>query len=431
LVMTKKHGPTLSAPSRGSLKRTPADVSFATKPLPPAGTEQDALVTSTDVEQALGQTIRSALDFDNWEEGGGLEGLKKAQQYLAKTIVEQRPLLRDVRKHVLSRLRSLPDAPDAAGVYRVKEDDLRIARRSVLLPGKLTAVRGASVGHESLVASLVSIGICLTRYDGQMRSWRTIFLRHDCDVRSGNPIEDILAILDRKARRSRIGPDASGPDSISRLMRRALQSAAERKALLEKAASGWRMGYGVPTPYDLLTGSGSMELIDSALPVLETLFLTEKRWVFIPDSLSSLAFTYIAAALEPGELAIIQKAKSTLDAIVEKGHYESGYKTKVQSFVNRAGEEIVIGGFRATMFSPPQLFFAHAENALQAGLIAMADAALQPHRGFPLLLELAGMSAKVGLGIEAFKGMVESTYACAGASGSYSDDRVILAQPNE
>ena len=36
------------------------------------------------------------------------------------------------------------------------------------------------------------------------------------------------------AHRSPVGPGSSGQDSISRLMRRAFQSAAKRKSLLEK-----------------------------------------------------------------------------------------------------------------------------------------------------------------------------------------------------
>jgi hypothetical protein len=174
-----------------------------------------------------------------------------------------------------------------------------------------------------------------------------------------------------------------------------------------------------------------MGLIDAVLPVLEDLLLAERRWVFIPDSLSSLAFTQLAGALQPGEIAIIQKAKPTLDAIVDSGHYDSASRAKVKKFVNRAGEAIVIGGFRATPYAPPQLFFAHTEHALHAGLVAMADAEFQPHRGFPLLLELAGMSCSTSLGIEAFQAMVESTYATAGAGGLYSSAGVILPESGE
>jgi hypothetical protein len=393
--------------------------------------EDGAALPTQDIERALGQSIQSALDLSTWDSGTGLRGLHKAQQHLAKSITQQKRILREVRKHLLPELANFPNAPDAAGVFRVTEADLTLARRTVLLTGDLTAVRGASVSHESLVANLVSVGICLTKYDGQIRSWRTIFLRHDCDIAATNPVDEIRAILNQRARRSKVGPGGQGDDGISRLMRRALQSAAERKSLLEKVDSSWRMGYGVPIPYDLLTGSGSMDLIDAVLPVLEALLLQDSRWVFLPDSLTSLAFSTIAAALEPGELAIIQKAKPTFDAIVEKGHYPSDYRTKVRQFAEQAGDAIIIGGFRASQFGPPQLFFAHKEHALHAGLVAMADAALQPHRGFPLLLELAGISAKAGLGIDAFQGMVESAYASAGAGQYYAPDRVVVPESSE
>lgn len=419
---------TVSGSPQGTEERLPPPTP---EPLPPAGLDPDAPTPTAEIEQALKQTMASALDFANWEQGSGFTGLGKAQEYLAKSIKEQGRILHSIRKELLPELASFGNAPAAAGVYRAKAEDLRIARRSILLSGKMTAARGASVGHESLAASLMSVGISLTRYDGQIRSWRTFFMRHDCDVRTTNPVQEIRAILDQKARRSKVGPGARGQDTITRLMRRAFQSAAERKSLLDKGGPGWRMGYGVPAPYELLTGSGSMGLIDAVLPVLEDLLLSERRWVFIPESLSSLAFTTLAGALEPGELVIIQKAKPTLDAIVDGGHYDLASRRKVKKFVERAGEAIVIGGFRATPFAPPQLFFAHAEHAIHAGLVAMADAEFQPHRGFPLLLELAGMSCATSLGIEAFQGMVESTYASAGAGGLYLPAGVILPQAGD
>src|SRR5262249_22973102 len=403
----------------------------STEPLPPVGRDPDAPTPTREIERALGQTLASALDFATWDKDSGLQGLAKAQEYLTRSVQEQGRILQGVRTQILNELAAFPDAPSAAGVYRAKTEDLRIARRTILLSGRMTAARGASIGHESVAASLVSVGICLTKYDGKIRSWRTMFMRHDCDLKTGNVVEDIRAVLNQRARRSRVGPGSNGHDSISRLMRRAFQSAAERKSLLENGGPGWRMGYGVPAPYDLLTGSGSMGLLDAVLPILESLLLSEKRWVFIPDSLSSLAFATIAAALDPGQLAIIQKAKATFDAIVEKGHYDSTSKAKVRKFVNKAGDAIVIGGFRATPFAPAQLFFAHAEHAIHAGLVAMADAELQPHRGFPLLLELAGVSCKTSLGIDAFQGMVESTYAKAGAGSFYSPDGIILPEPGE
>ena len=398
--------------------------------LPPVGIDPDAPTPAPDIEKALKQTIDSALNFGNWEEGSGLIGFGKAQAHLAKSLENQKRHLKNIRKYVLAELPSFNNAPAAAGVYKVSDGDLRAARR-LMLSGRMTAARGASVGHEGLATSLVSVGVCLTRYDGQIRSWRTVFLRHDCDVRTDDPVDEIRAILNQQARRGRDGPGSKGSDTVSRLMRRAFQSAAERKSLLERAGPGWRMGYGPAVPYDLLTGSGAMKLIDAVLPMLDALLLQDKRWVFIPDSLNSPAFRYIAAALEPGQLAIIQKAKPTLDTIVDSGHYEGGYRAKVRKFADAAGDAIVIGGFRSSPFAPARLFFAHAEHAIHAGLLAMADAEHQPHRGFPLLLELAGISCTASLGVEAFRGMVESTYAKAGAGNFYLPESVDLSQADE
>jgi hypothetical protein len=167
-----------------------------------------------------------------------------------------------------------------------------------------------------------------------------------------------------------------------------------------------------------------MDLLDQVLPILESLLLAEKRWIFVPSSLANPALLTLANALEPGQLAILQKGKPTLEAMVERGTFEAAHKRRVQSFAARAGEATVIGGFKATRFGPAQLFVAHAEHALEAGIIAMADAALQPHRGYPLLLDLAGLSARVGLGVEEFQGVVASAYTRAGADGLFAPHRI-------
>ena len=177
---------------------------------------------------------------------------------------------------------------------------------------------------------------------------------------------------------------------------------------------------------ELLTGSGCLDLIDDVLPVLQRLLLQEKRWVFLLSPWSNRALSTLANALEPTQLAIFQKGKASLDMILESGHFHSGYRRKVQDFAERLGEVMVVGGFRPGTHAAGQVFMAHAEHALAAGTIAMADAALQPHRGFPLLLDLAAMSAKVGLGMDAFQSVVESAYAKAGAPGLFAAERILV-----
>jgi hypothetical protein len=401
---------------------TPTLSASMNAPPPLVVTDPERFLTAEAISQALGQSVRQALDLEGWDQSLGLEKLlDQVPRAVGRSVAREQRLYAHIRRHVLPRLRAFPDSPAAAGVYRVQERHLRDARRNLLLSGATAAADGVGAGHEGLAATLVALGIALVRYDGALRSWRTTFLRHDFDARVRRPLDEIRGVLDRRARRR---AEDGERDRLTYLMRRAFMAAAERKALLERGAARWRMGHGVPAPLELLTGSGSMELIDEVLPVLEALLLTEKRWVFLPDWSANPALLTLANALEPGQLAVLQKGKPALEDLVERGTFDAARKRRVEAFAARAGEAFVVGGFRATADAPAQLFFAHAEHALQAGTLALADAALQPHKGFPLLLELARLAAHNGLGVEAFNGLVEAAYAKASARGLFTRGRV-------
>jgi hypothetical protein len=372
----------------------------------------------------LGRSLRQVLDFGSWDENARLDKLITSVNRFASSAVEnERRWHAIIQKEILAELRMFPDAPKYAGVYRVRDEHLRDAYHNCLLCGDVTAVNGASTGCEGMAATLIAVGICLTRYDGTLNSWRTTFFRHDQPVRGHNIVNELRELLNRRGERSAVGTGpGTGRDRISHLLRRGVMAAAERQALLEKTSARWRMGHGMPAPLELLTGSGSMALIDEVLPVLERLLLKHTRWLFLLSPGSNLAFGTLANALQEKQLGIFQKGKAALDDILEWGHFSYGYRRKVEAFARRLGEIMVVGGFRATVHGPGQVFLAHADHALAAGVLAMADAALQPHRGFPLLLDLAALSAKVSLGMEAFQGIVQSAYARLGANHLFSHE---------
>ena len=384
------------------------------------------LVPAAAVEAALGETVRDALDLGGWGTGPGLEDLlAHVHDAVAKSVAEEAGLGEAIRDRVLAELHRFPDAPASAGVYPVSEKHLADARRNLLLPGNVTACDAAAAGHDGLTATVVSIGVCLVRYDGAMNSWRSSFLRHDFDARAADPVGQLRTVLDKRSART---DPAAEPDPIHTLLRRGFMAAAERKALLERAASRWKLGHGVPAPMELLTGSGSMDLIDQTFPVLDALLLGDTRWVFVPEKLSNRALLTVANALRPGELAVFQTGKPAVEAIVETANYAAGYRKKVEAFAKRLGAATVVGGFRATRYSPPQLFVAHADRAVEAGILAMADGGLNPHRGFPLALELAGLGARTGLGLDAFRGVVEAAYAKARATQLFTPGRVLVEE---
>jgi hypothetical protein len=387
----------------------------------------DHIVTDAELERALSQSLRQALDLRTWDENANLEKMASSvHRFVSSSVENERRWHEIIRSEIFAQLRTFRDAPAQAGIYTVPERYLRSAYRNHLLCGGVTAVNGASASHDGVAASLVAVGVCLVRYDGEVNSWRTSFFRRDQPVHVGNRVQEIRELLDGRARRSAVGTGpGAGRDQITYLLRRGVMAAAERRALLEKTNTVWRMGHGMPAPLELLTGSGSMSLIDEALPVLEQLLLRHTRWMFLLSPGSHFALATLANALEERQVGIFQKGKAALDEILERGHFSYGYRHKVEDFGRRLGEAIVVGGFRATQHGSGQVFVAHADHALPAGVLAMADAALQPHRGFPLLLDLAAVSARVFLGMEAFRGLVESAYAKAGAPHLFSAERIL------
>src|SRR5947208_859234 len=101
----------------------------------------DLLVTSAEIERALGQTLQQALDLTRWDADGTLEKfLAHAHDYVSTTVLMEQYWRQKIQHEVLNRLREFPDAPHLAGVYQIGREDLRHAYANHLLCGNVTAV---------------------------------------------------------------------------------------------------------------------------------------------------------------------------------------------------------------------------------------------------------------------------------------------------
>jgi hypothetical protein len=383
---------------------------------PPAGDG------TLEIEAALGRSLADSLDLGRWDRRSGLEALLAvAERAVGEEIREEGRLREAVRSRVLGRLAGLSAAPPGAGLYRTTEAERSAARRDVLLAGRAVAVAGAHRLHDGLATSIVTLGVAAVRYDGRAATWRTTFRRNDYRVSGGDLVEELTGFLDRRGRRDGAGPVR---DRVPELLQRGFLADAERQALLAEGGDVWKIGRGLPAPLELLTGSGSAGLVDHALPVLRRLLLEGNRWVFLPESTASRALSTLADALEPGEVAVFQRLAVRLDQMLEGAHVPGGRRAAVEGFAKKLGEAAVVGGVRSGAFAPGRVFVAPAATALSAGLLAAADAELQPHAGRPLLMSLAELSARNGLGADVFAGVVQAAYARNRAAGRFASERV-------
>ncbi len=396
------------------------DDSDLSLPAPAAGSE--SLVNPAELETALGESLACALDLDTWKPGENLNELYGRLEREVHEAVEQEGRIREhIRADVFPRITDRPGAPLGAGVYTVPIDRIEQVHKGLLFNGAVEACDGTSVVHDTLPVTITQIGVCLVSYRGDQGSWVHRVYRRDLRITGMDPAEEALAMLER--RRLRGSTDTEDRrDTLSQLARRGIMAYAERAVLLHKSDSLWRMGHGNPVPYELLTGSGSMDLLEASLDLLRDL-VKYKRFVYVPSAPRDRVMLTIGNALYPMEFAIVDSAGEQMKRVVENGHYAKRYRDMAMEFVRQAGPQVVVGVYRASRASPAYIFYAHAECAMEAALIAIGDSALQEHRGFPMLIDLGDSVCRALFDADSFTATIRQAYADAGAPFQYLGER--------
>lgn len=373
--------------------------------------------------EAYGERIEAALDLDTWRPGADLAGVfERLDQEVSDAIQQEDEIRRHIREEVFPIIAQRKAAPPGAGVYSATPENIRHTQCSVLFNGGVEACDGTISVHDTLPLTIMQIGVCLVSYNGEQGSWVQRLFRRDLRARGRDPVDEALSILER--REARAGLDVSRKkDTLTELARRGIMSFAERAVLLDRATSPWRMGHGHPAPYELITGSGSIELLDRSLDIIRRLVLDHRRFVFVPSAPAERALLTIGNALRPLEFAVVETAERQMRNTIFEGKYWPERKRAVRDFFYEVAPKIVIGVFRTSMTTPPYLFYAHEDFAEQAALIAMSDSVLQAHRGFPILIDIADTVCRSTFGTEGFTSSIQSSYAAAGQPMTYLAER--------
>ena len=282
--------------------------------------------------------------------------------------------------------------------------------------------------HDTLPITIAQIGVSLVSYQGNQGTWVHRLYRRDLRVGGLDPIEEAMALLERRRRRD--STDAqSTRDRLSDFTQRGIMAYAERAILLHKSEAIWRMGHGHPVPYELLTGGGlviggDMPLLRYSMQMWRELLIQHKRWVFVTSAPSDRVLLTLGDALHPLEFALVGSPLQSMRDIAS-GHLPpgKGLKAEVQAFVEELGPQIVIGLYRASSQAPVRLFYAHRDHACLAASIAMADSVLQEHRGFPMLIDLADTVCRSTFGSSTFRSCIEQAYTEAGTPFRYLGER--------
>jgi len=373
-------------------------------------------------EQAFGEPIQSTLDLDTWRTGENLfDTYEHLEKEIADAVSREDGYRREIRNTVFSSLKSRQNAPKNAGVHQARRKDIERIHAGLLFNGGVEACDGISIVHDTIPLTITQIGVCLVSYNGEQGSWGHRLFRRDLRTRSGNPVEELLELLDQRERREAPG---TGAEELSELARRGVMAYAERALLKDKSTASWRLGHGNIAPYELLTGfwANTVEMLEKSIRLFDW-YEQYKRFVFVPSAVSKRHLLTIGNALNPLEFAIVESTKPDIDAMVRNGHYRGGTMKLMEQLRDDIAPKIVIGLYRVWDASPVQVFYAHEDYADMAAHIAMADSILQEHRGFPLLIDLADAVCKTTFGMDSFVPSVHNAYIEAGQPYRYLGER--------
>jgi hypothetical protein len=357
----------------------PVDEAPQTQPAEPTLDDIDELVGDQEYGQSFGEDLERTLDVDTWATGLDWEGAVARLKTEIRSAVEREEALRRlVRQELLPKIGKTPGAPAEAGVYRTTPDEIAKIHEGLLFPGRVEAVDGTAASHDTLPLGITQIGVAIVSYGGISATFAQRVFRKEIAAKTADPVKAALEIIDRRDGRAGVGQ----PDGMSELARRGIMGYAERKILIDKGAAEWRMGHGSPVPYELLTGSGSMRLLQASLEVMARLVKFE-HFVFVPSAPGERGLLTLGNALAAGEYAVVGTIERRIEAIVENGHYARNYQAEAKRFVRQYGPEVLYGLYCASEQSPPYLFYAHRKHVHLAARIASLTASCGRHAAFP------------------------------------------------
>ncbi len=384
-------------------------------------------VSAADFARSFGEDLTRTLDLGNWHVGGDLvRDLDRIEAEVREAVQREESIHGTVRRHLFPKLRTRAHAPRSAGHYAgVRREELEAIHHGLLFNGGVEACDGALHVHDTLALTIYQIGVTLVSYRGNPGTWSQRLFRKDLRQSCDDPIEEVLAILEKR------NPLGSRTEEMGELVQKTLLAYAERAILLERSRAVWRLGHGNPVPYELLTGGGNVELMVAGINVLRKLIEGHQKFVFIASEPNQRHLLTVAQALLPWEFAVVTTLEESLDRWLHQRRFTQEVERApswdgkplpapdwLPRFIREVAPQVVVGVFRATTLAPAQVFYAHVDHADIAGRLAIADGMFQEQRGVPLLLDLVRQVGDIVFG-ESLDSLAESAYAAVGAPGRY------------
>ena len=360
--------------------------------------------SSDHFKRLYGEDYTDAINIETWKIDRNLTKLysdiEKELFAAKKSELESHEVIREELFPLVKTSALVPHA----GLHTDTTPELiEKVHKGFLFNGAVTACGSLSVTYDSLPISITQMGICLVNYQGKHGSYSHQLFRRDLRFNNCSTLEEATDLI-----RQRQTEDKT---KINSLAMRSIRAYAERAILLEKAESKWLLGYGFPTPYELMMGfwANRQEVKQKSIALMQKLILEHKRFVYV-QACKQPELWALGNALRPFEYLIVETMRDKMVQMVNSGDTRLDIKSDYEEFAKLAGDQIAVGVYKVSKHAPPQVFYCHIDHIQTAALIAMADSALQLHSGTPMLLDLAENLCRNAFGKNDFMSSVEQAY---------------------
>lgn len=377
---------------------------------------------------AFEQSLVESLDLEKWQPGHNYaEFYQKVEDEVRSSTQNEDAAVRAIRSELIPDkiVSRLPTDISNRAFQQFTVEQIEKAHLKLLFNGCVEASDGTIVMHDTLPLTITQIGVCLVSYQGEQGAYAHRIFRRDLQMKGDDILEEIKQLLAERQNRGTTGQaDENTSAGRSMLAQRGLMAYAERAILMNMSSALWRMGHGNPIPYELLTGYWATrpEMAKAAIDLFQKM-VDYQRFVFVLSNTSRRELITIGGALNPLEYLIVDTAKGDLIRLIERGGAREPMRSIQRQFAEEHGDDIVLGLFKASAISPAFLFYAHRNQLQTAALLAVADALLQEHRGFPMLIDIADNICSATFGAETFFATIRNAYADANQPYRYLNER--------
>ena len=360
-------------------------------------------------KKSYGEDFSNAIDIDTWQVG---ENLAKLYPLIEQQILNAKKDVlkthKTLRETIFPRIKENASFQNAGLHSNIQSDTLARVHRGFLFNGAVIACGSVSAVFNSVPISITQIGVCLVNYQGQHGSYSHRLYRRDLRFKNDDPIKEAINLIEKR----QSNDTSNGVAKMSTLAVRGIKAYAERAILLKESDSKWLLAPGSPTPYELMTGfwASRSDMKEKSIDLMEKMISKHQKFVYVQNgSRNQLLWTF-GNALKPYEFLVIDTMQDNLSRMVELGGTRGKFRESYERFAKEIGSQIVYGVYKLSNHSQPQIFYCHKDHIQIGALIAMADGALQIHKGSPMLLDLAENLCKTAFGKNDFIASIEQAH---------------------